>query len=144
MNETINIKLEHIEELKARIAKIEEDVQKEIEANKTEEWIIAAIGGDSWTGAKRKHTYFYVREKGEYNNLFQVYGNAKEAAKRALMIAQTPQMLELLKEIGKGDSEFAGRANKLIEGTIPTNFELYDPPRDSKEGRRYGRILKRK
>lgn len=145
MNETINVKLEHIQELKARIAQIEEDVQKEIEANQTEEWIIAAVGGRSWTpGVKRDHTYFYVREKGVYNNLFQVYGNAKDAARRALMIAQTPQMLELLKEIGKGDSEFAEEANKIIEGTVPTNFELFDPPSKTKGIRQGDRILKRK
>lgn len=139
MSEIINVKLEHIRELKARIAQIEDDVQKELQRSQPEEWEVKVKLPRH--GSKKSHTYFYLRKKDNYRNICHVYGDAEEAWERSLMLAQTPQMVSLIREIAEQDGEFTDRAKTILKDISRENWVISKPDYERCWN---GRILDRK
>ena len=139
MNDTITVKLEHIRELKARIAKIEDDVQKELQRSQPEEWEVKVKLPRP--NSKKYHTYYYIRKKNSHTNICNVYGSNEDGWRRSVIISQTPQMLSLISEVAEGDTEFTDKAKAILKDVDPDNWLV--APYDNK--RCYGgRILDRK
>lgn len=128
ITETINVKLEHIRELKARIAQIEDDVQKELQRSQPEEWEVKVKMPYS---RKRSHTYFYIRRKNERHNLCHVYGDTDEAWERSVMISQTPKMVSLIREIAEQENDFTEKAKAILDDIHRDNWVIseYDSDR---------------
>lgn len=130
VNDIISVKLEHIQELKARIKQIEDDVQNELQRSRPEEWEIKVKlpRSKGYTGKNyRNHTYFYVKKKGHHANLFHVYGDAEQAWERSLMVAHIPQMISLIREIaGDSSSELSEQAESILENLKRENWVIPD------------------
>ena len=128
MSEIINVKLEHIRELKARIAQIEDDVQKELQRSQPEEWEVKVKLPRP--NSKKYHTYYYIRKKNSRTNICNVYGSHEDGWKRSVLISQTPQMLSLIRQVAEGDTEFTDKAKSILKGVEPTNWMVASYDRD--------------
>ena len=128
MNEIISVKMEHIQELKARIAQIEDDVQKELERSQPEDWEVKIRLPRP--NSKKCHTYYYIRKKNSRTNICNVYGSHEDGWKRSVLISQTPQMLSLIRQIAQGNNEFTDKAKSILEDVEPTNWLVASYDRD--------------